>query len=269
MVSKLGYKPDKPETRKWLDEAWEAVKSVDYQVSLRWVFYRLLQKGYFKSKRDYKDKFSKIMSSVRHGEYENWRPDTLADETRTAIYQGFGALTEDDVSYTAFRPLDKFKDQKNIVMVAYEANAMSAQFKKYVEHQPLFPCGGQPSIPYKYEIAKAYENACERYEDAKNLILLYFGDRDKAGEKIRDVVFEHVGKWCGYDIEMISCGLTSEQAKTMNLPENPEKPETYQWEALNDEQARNIILAYLYKYVDKDKLNANIKRENELKEKLK
>jgi len=36
-------------------------------------------------------------------------------------------------------------------------------------------------------------------------------------------------------------GLSEEQAKGMGVPENPEKPGEYQWEALTDDQAQGLI----------------------------
>jgi hypothetical protein len=45
------------------------------------------------------------------------------------------------------------------------------------------------------------------------------------------------------------CRLTLEQAKTFNLPENPERPGQFQWESLSDEQAASLIVPALEKYV--------------------
>ena len=84
-----GYTPQK-QTAKILDRAFELVESVPYQVSARWLFYRLLQEGWYKTKQDYSNKFLKAVSTARHCFYHDWRPDTLADETRESIAGGTG-----------------------------------------------------------------------------------------------------------------------------------------------------------------------------------
>ena len=43
-ASSIPYNPQ-GKTRKIIDAAWGVVKSVNHKVSLRWVFYSLLQKG--------------------------------------------------------------------------------------------------------------------------------------------------------------------------------------------------------------------------------
>ncbi len=78
------------ETAKILDRAFELVNSVPYQVSARWLFYRLLQEGFYSTKQDYANKFLKAVSAARHAFYNGWRPDTLADETRESITGGAG-----------------------------------------------------------------------------------------------------------------------------------------------------------------------------------
>jgi len=46
------YKPS-AKTTAILDAARTHVESVDYDVTLRWCFYRLLQDGFYSSKADY------------------------------------------------------------------------------------------------------------------------------------------------------------------------------------------------------------------------
>ena len=53
-------------------------------------------------------------------------------------------------------------------------------------------------------------------------------------------------------------GLTAEQARQLGLPENFERPGEWQWEALSDGQARDIILQTLRENVDVAELQAAI-----------
>ena len=237
------YNPNK-KTAAALDRAYQLIKSVPYQVSARWVFYRLLQEGFYSAKSDYKNKWCKASSNARHAFYKGWRPDTLADETREAITRGRGyrnveSWLEDVSDFGVSCSLDRWYGQENYIELWYEARAMTDQFRHYTEHITLRPMGGQPSIPYKWATAKDLERAAERYEAP--IVILYFGDLDPAGETISEVVERDVRKWCKADFDFIHCGLLSEHIDLYNVPENPEKPGQYQWEALDDQAAKEII----------------------------
>ena len=239
------------ETQAVLDRAWQLVQSVPYQVSARWVFYRLLQEGYYSHKSDYKNKWVKAVSSARHAFYNGWRPDTLSDETREAIIRGRGFDTVEGwlnaVSERLSCTLDKWNTQEYYLELWYEARAMSDQFRHYTQHITLRPMAGQPSIPYKWQIAKDLEQAAGSYE--LPIIILYFGDLDTAGETISDVVERDVREWCSVDFEFIRCGLTLDQVSRYSVPENPEKPGEYQWEALSDTGAREVITGNVDQYL--------------------
>lgn len=244
------YAP-RAETAAMLDRAWEILQSVPYAVSARWLFYRVLQEGFYSSKSDYKDKFIKATSAARHAGYKHWRPDSLADETREAIVRGNGyASVEQWLEAMQERlrcRLDRWDSQPYYVELWYEARAMTQQFTYYTEHATLRPMGGQPSIDYKYKTAKALEEHAD-----KEIIILYFGDLDTAGETISAVVERDVREWCDADFEFIHCGLTLDQARRYNVPENPEKPGEYQWEALPDAGASDIITAATHPYLRHD-----------------
>ena len=80
------YRPQQRQ-REILAAAWTHVQSVAYRVSLRWLFYRLLQDGYYSTKKDYRGQFKPLMSRARHRQLDGWRiTDTLTDEVRSATY---------------------------------------------------------------------------------------------------------------------------------------------------------------------------------------
>jgi hypothetical protein len=126
--------------------------------------------------------------------------------------------------------------------------------------------GGQPSIPYKWEIAKDLERVFEWYDAP--IVILYFGDLDTAGETISEVVEADVRTWCGADFEFTRCGLTADQVRRYNVPENPEKPGEYQWEALSDQAAREIITANVGRYLRHDAFSEVEKREQKITKRL-
>lgn len=240
-------------TAAMLDRAFKLVHSVPYQVSARWLFYRMLQENYYSSKGDYKN-FLKTVSTARHEFYKDWRPDTLADDTRAAIARGGGSFDVPEwlelIADALTCDLDKWAGQDFYVELWYEARAMTQQFAHYTKHMTLRPMGGQPSIDYKWQTAKALEAAAEAYEVP--IVILYFGDLDTAGELISDVVERDVRNWCAADFTFIRCGLTEAQVRRYNVPENDEKPGEYQWEALSDAGAREIITDNVRPYLRLD-----------------
>lgn len=230
-------------TAAMLDRAFEIVQSVPYAVGLRWLFYRMLQEGFYSRKSDYKDKFCKATAAARHAFYKGWRPDTLIDETREAITRGNGFDNEADWLTAIARGLachlDKWHTQDTYVELWYEARAMSAQFEHYTDHVTLRPLGGQASIEYKWRAAKVLEAAASNY--GMPLVVLYFGDLDTSGAHIANAVERDVRKWCNAPFEFVPCGLTLEQVRKYDVPENFDKPGEFQWEALSDVGAREII----------------------------
>jgi len=244
-----------------LNLAKQHIESVDYKVSARWVFYRLLQDGIYNQKVDY-DNFLGLTSRARHSGL--WHPAILADETRDML--SFPTWGEDpaidekglidkavedaiqekedleeqlaNYEYRHNIDIDPFCYQDYVTTIMFEARAMLQQFQKYTHGIDLCPFGGQPSIPFKYQIAKHLERMYDQYR--KPLVVLYFGDLDDAGLAIFETGEKDIQKWCAYPVEFIRCGLTEEQVEKYAAPENVEHP-GYQWEALTDNQAREII----------------------------
>ena len=247
------------------------IKSVDYKVSLRWLFYRLAQEGLYRKDfkdpsgkivSDYKNRFTGLFSRVRKEFKYGFYPDIIADETRKIIWKGLGRKDELDGIENITLKLDKFVNQDYFILICFEALAMASQFEYYTKHIPLIPFKGDPSIPYKWEIAKTIEYGSELYN--KPVIVVYFGDRDDKGEKIFYSAFKDIRKWSNVGFEVIHGGLSLEDAERFNLPKMPGKPNNYQWEALSDEQAREVILRTVSKYVNFDNQELKEQEENEI-----
>lgn len=245
-VKRNGWNPSS-ETVQILEQGLKHVNSVPYNVSLRWVFYRLLQDGIYKNKNDYHTKFMTIFSNARHNNTCGWHPNTVEDDTRGIYWKGVGVETEEDAVDEIKCNFDKLRDQEHIVLLLYEARAMSKQFAYYTKHIPLIPMGGESSIPLRYETAYAVSRLSKRYN--KPVVLLYFGDCDIKGRKIQKTAKTDITRWCKTSFIWKYCGLTEEQVIKYNVPENFEKP-GYQWEALTDSQAKEIITGFIAKYHD-------------------
>ncbi len=250
MRNKNVYKPQK-RTAEALMRGLEMVRSVSYRVSARWVFYRLLQEGYYSTKSDYNNKWIKASSRARHAFWGGWQPDTLEDSTREAIRGWHGHSSPStwlrDLAGNVQCNLARWHTQPNYVELWFEARAMADQFRHYTSNITLRPMAGQPSIPYKWEIAKFLEEAAGVYR--KPIVILYFGDLDPGGECIEQVTCADVGKWCYAGFQFIRCGLNDGDPERYDIPENFDKPGEYQWEALSDAGAKEIITSNIDKFV--------------------
>jgi hypothetical protein len=228
-----------PESRRILDFAMAKIESVPYKVSSRWSFYRVLQAGYLKTKADV-TRWDYLSSRARKRFFGKWRPGTLKDSIRRCDWNG-----EFRAAYSV--ELDSLETQPFIVQCWYEAEAMSEQFEYYTADYrvSLVPFRGDCSVPIKWEMAKKLEELFEEY--LKPIKILYFGDCDKKGLQILEAALRDIRAWCKVPFDVERVGLTEEQAKAFGFPENPDKP-GYQWEALEDEQAKKLILDALNRY---------------------
>ena len=265
------YNP-RSESRTILDRAMEHIQSVNYRVSLRWVFYRLLQDGIYKTKEDYRP-WKELCADARRRFFGEWRPWTLMDETRRIIQRGggfadvrhFKKYGAEFIANQVTIEFNHFYQQKELIFVGFEARAMIEQFEFYSHGIDLFPFGGDPSIPFKWDISKHITTESGRYElPNKEVLVLYFGDRDDKGEEIFKGAEAIIREWCKTPIRFEWCGLIKDQVAQYHIPENPEKPGQYQWEALSDPQAKEIIEGALRSRLDLDL----IKRCNQLGDKF-
>lgn len=269
------------DTARLLDRALEIQASVPYRVTLRWLFYNLWQEGWFvhvqptakanAKKRAYQD-FSLLMSRLRHssGEYHERWPIELADDRRDPVYrsEGFASAQEwlDRERERLACVIDKMSTQDFYILVAFEAEAMLSQFEYLTEAWgvDLWPFSGNTSIPYKKRLARAIEWASTKF--AKPVIILYFGDYDPAGLKIPESAFRHVRKWARCSFEAYRVGLNAEHIERYNVPEDPEHPGKYQWEALNNTGATELVTSALSRFLYQDKINELRQVEGEVTE---
>ncbi len=291
----MTYKPS-PDTAKILNWMLDKIKSVPYGVTLRWAFYQCVQElGLLKS--DY----SRIKSYAAHARkcfWNGWSPDTLVDDTRTIYKAGHGyinikewlnSLRKEEAVY------DVYLYQDNIVQIWFEAQAMYSQFNHYASPYriPLIPFKGDTSINHKWQMAEYLAELYKEYR--KPIIILYFGDyephfdRGSRGKRLtipinalkdvrlwflihlhrkgvltweNDEELKHKMEEYRNIIKFIRVGLNQEHIDRWHLPENPERPGEYQWEALGDEQAKELIEGAIQEYWDPEVINEIINRED-------
>jgi len=259
------YRPQK-RVADILDWALQKVKSVPYEVSLRWLFYQVLQ-GKGLTKDSYK-KFVSWTAIARKRFWNGWNPTTLVDDSREILYNGSGYATPRDwvESFKEYNCiLDKRSDQDSITVIMFEAHAMRAQFEHYGApfFVTLIPFKGDASINLKWKIAKWLEQISETYR--KPINTLYFGDLDPKGLEIPENAMRDIRSWCRVPFRYERIGLTQEQVDRWHMPDNPERPGQYQWEALSDAAAKELIEGTLTRMIDLTKIQAVIEREKAAK----
>lgn len=265
-----------PRTRRLLDAAMEHVKSVDYGVPLRWIFYRMIQ-YYGLTKNDY-NSFKTTIIRARKKRHRGWAPYTLTDETR-AIYKfsdGYDSVTDwiNRLRYHGVKcNLNKHQGQKYLVQVWFEAQAMYEQFAKYTApyYVTLVPFRGDVSLPIKWKLAQEIREALINGVPVK---ILYFGDLDQKGMTIPTSAVTDIREWASKpepeseyvapDFDFIRVGLNPEHVNKYELPENPERPGQYQWEALDDSAAAEMITTALDQYIDLDQIQSILESEKRI-----
>ena len=231
-----------------LDKGWAWKESVPYKVSARWIFYKLYDFDHLfdaDKKTAYKNLFLPLFSKARKQFYDNWRPDSLTDDSREEFLDGFGYTNEKEWLEIGIGEreciLDKWQDAENYVEIWFEAFAMKGQFEYFAPGVSLVPFKGDASIEYKWRTAKRLERMAERY-DNKPIKILYFGDADKKGKEIPENALRDIRNWCFAPFEYIRGGLSIEQAREFGLGENIDQLGSYQWESLSHDQARELIV---------------------------
>lgn len=260
------------------------VENVPYEVPTRWVFYQVVQ-HHGLGKGSYK-KFLKWLSRARKGRWEGWSPTSLVDDTRPINLRDGGYSTPAGW-FESFRrrqcTLDVASRQDNVLLVLYEAQAMSRQFDHYLG--PLrvssAPFKGDASIREKADIAARLRELHDRFPDS-GVVVLYFGDLDTKGLEIPRNALRDIYRWYAEDgdgsdveeLQQVGCldgsagreewrtadlsfrwirvGLTLEHVRRWDLPDNPERPNTYQWEALADPAASEMITGAVAEFWDAD-----------------
>ena len=259
----MSYEPV-ARNRELLNWGLERIKRVPYSVSLRWLFYRFVQE-YGLGKKAY-NRIKNLTGRVRKAFWGGWTPDTLTDDTRAIHTHGIGYADFESwlKQYLNKKPLfDKNQNQDYVVQVWFEAKAMYQQFLHITKPYcvTLAPFGGDPSIPLKWDIAKRLEWLHEAY--GKPIVVLYFGDFDEKGLTIPVNAMEDIKAWCSVPFNFKRCGITKEQVVEWRILEDPGSTGRYQWEALPEDKAEELITENLNDYRDLDKIKEIEDREDE------
>jgi hypothetical protein len=245
-----------------LDRALEHVTSVPYNVTLRFVFYRLVTDGLVKKSLNGYGRLTEVTTKARYAKIRGWNEWTLTDSTRRPQKQDSSHDTVEDflgeLVESVEIDLNRHRGASRPIIL-YEANAMTSQFQHYTKnyHCDLFPFGGQPSIQYKWRI---FHKIIDIIDNGQIPVIFYAGDLDKAGLDIEADSNFVFNSWMGKyrkdwgKLRWNRIGLDQEQVDEFKIPTQEGGKEAYQWEALTDQQAGEVITEALDNIVNKDML---------------
>lgn len=252
----------------------QQIKALSYKPSTRWVFYRVMDR--FGLEKDDWPSFKKTESRYRKEETDGWSADTLSDSSREIHWYGIGVSSFGSFvnQMLMFCPgVDVWHGLDFYVEAWFESEGMVGQFQHYLSYPhsiTLRPFKGDYSIAKKLEAAHEIKY---RIQDGKKVIILYFGDADEKGQSIPENALRNILPWAGNpsdsDFRFVVGGLTKQQALRLRLPKNPERPDEWQWDALSDELAQEIIETTLRENVDVNRLDLAIKEASDKKAKWK
>jgi len=92
-------------------------------------------------------------------------------------------------------------------------------------------------------------------------VILYFGDLDPKGLTIPENAIKDIRKWCTADFDFYRAGLNPGDEHRYSIQENPDRPGTFQWEALDDSTAKELITRTIKKFLDVDLFKKTVEEQ--------
>jgi transposase len=148
--------------------------------------------------------------------------DAIA-ECKEAILTYDGSCTEGD---EAVNPGRWYK-QPILPYILCESETIQPDLVKFQEDRAVYvgATGGYPSTPFMYETCKRLKEMAEKYDWIEEIVILYFGDSDHAGQNIRRNVEAALEWYQGQSeefeipvpVELRLVAITPEQVKKFKL----------------------------------------------------
>lgn len=278
----------------------EDYQSQGYKLTLRQLYYQLVSRDIIPNKVEEYTKLTTLLNKGRMSGFVDW--DAIVDRTRNIKTPYYEYSTQDAVQRTINSyKLDRHDVQDNYIELWLEKDALSEII--YRATQPygisLMVNRGYSSCSAMYQ---SYQRLAQEINNDKNVIIFYVGDHDPSGlDMIRDIRdrlsemliygtelqnnfddLEQAQCWLNKKLQVKPIALTSKQVQEHNLIPNPAKltdPRATKyveefgytsWEvdALNPEILDTLVKKSILDYIDLDKHQEILDKEEEDKEKL-
>lgn len=256
--------------------------ALQIKLTLRQLYYQLVARGFIENKENEYNKISRILKNARYTGLVDW--EIIEDRSRTPAipyhYENVPDFIE--LALDSFR-LNRWDGQEYYVELVTEKDALSSVlspivYRKY--HMGFNIVHGYSSVTLIYDMSK---RILEALELGKKAIVLYVGDHDPSGlDMVRDIE-KRLKELLRYlPVDIVPVALTMEQIEEFNPPPNPAKitdkrakkyiqrfgRESWEVDALRPEVLIRFVKGAIQDYLDVDRMNEVIEKENREREKL-
>jgi len=281
------------ESRKLLDRIKEIeadYQSRGYAMTLRQLYYRLVASNIITNAKNSYDKIGNIVKEARLAGELDWQ--TIEDRSRGLNYILNWESPADRIRSAANNyHRDLWEGQDYYLEVWVEKQALESVIERAAASLDVqsFSCKGYPSITAQWEAAHdRFSPMIE--EKGRKVVVIYLGDHDPSGININEKILETLELFTDYshNIDLERIALTREQVKQYNLPPQPlkKKPngensdkranryedkhggQSWELDALEPEVLDSLITDTIKKYLDPEKYNAVIDRQEKEREEL-
>lgn len=261
----------------------------DIKLTNRQLYYALVSTGAIPNAIEIYKRICTFLTDARYGGFLDW--DAIEDRGRVPVMHAEWENIQDLIKdANASYRLPRWSDQGYYLELYTEKQAMESVLKPIAEkyHTYFGYNKGYCSASTMYDLAQRIK---AQIENEKQVVILYFGDADPSGcDMPRDITDRLTEFLTQGDnpinpdcFEVKPLALNMEQVRQYKLPPNPAKTtdprakkfiekygrESWELDALNPKIIRQLAEEGIQEYLDVDKYNAWIKREQNEKKILK
>lgn len=243
-------------------------------VTVRQLYYQFVARTLIENTPQSYKRLAGIISDARLAGLVDW--DAIEDRGRVPdVPRQWGSAREIlDVAMRQFR-LPRWEDQEAYIELWVEKQALAGVLEPLAHrhHITLMVNKGYSSQSAMRESAIRFSRA-EEY--GKSVVLGYLGDHDPSGEDMVRDIRDRLALFGVEALQVDKLALNMDQVRQYRLPPNPAKSsdsrfkkyqeefgdESWEVDALNPKTLQKIVTDWVLDYVDREKLDAVIARED-------
>lgn len=243
-------------------------------VTVRQLYYQFVARTLIENTPQSYKRLAGIISDARLAGLVDW--DAIEDRGRVPdVPRQWGSAREIlDVAMRQFR-LPRWEDQSAYIELWVEKQALAGVLEPLARrhHITLMVNKGYSSQSAMRESAIRFSHAEER---GKDVVLGYLGDHDPSGEDMVRDIRDRLALFGVESLQVDKLALNMDQVRRYKLPPNPAKSsdsrfkkyqeefgdESWEVDALNPKTLQQIVTDWVLDYVDREKLDAVIARED-------
>ena len=245
-----------------------------FTLTLRQVFYQMVVRNILPNTERAYQNLSRLLSDGRLAGLVDW--DAIEDRIRVPKTANEWSSPAEIMSVVLKQyRLPRWEDQDYLVELWVEKDALAGVLQPIAteRHITLMVNRGYSS---QSAMKEAYERSEQGLRDSKDVVILYLGDLDPSGEDMVRDIDDRLNELYGTEATVIKLAITPSQVQQYGPPPNPAKLSdsraagfiekhgmgSYEVDALPPEVLRQLINDAVDQYVDYDRLDGVIARED-------